>query len=112
MPSKQPAVYILASERNGTLYIGVTSNLLQRIWQHRNDLVEGFSERYNVHNLVYFEMHENMESAIARENQIKKWNRRWKLELIEKHNPYWRDLYPEILDSTTDKDTGFPRSRE
>ncbi|HJU07773.1 MAG TPA: GIY-YIG nuclease family protein [Rhodanobacteraceae bacterium] len=108
MHEKQPAVYILANERNGTLYVGVTSDLIQRAWQHRNDLVEGFSKRFRTHLLVYFEMHVSMDSAIVREKQIKKWNRAWKLRLIEEHNPYWRDLYPELLD----KDTGFPLSRE
>ena len=93
----QPAVYILASERNGTLYIGVTSNLVQRIWQHKNDLVEGFTEKYGVHSLVYFELLDDMPNAIAREKQMKKWNRAWKLSLIEKQNPTWQDLWPTIL---------------
>jgi len=95
--SKQPAVYILASKRNGTLYIGVTSDLIKRTWQHKNDSVEGFTKRYRVHRLVYFELHEDMESAIRREKQMKKWNRDWKLELIEKQNPDWRDLWEGIL---------------
>ena len=94
---KLPCVYILASKRNGTLYLGVTSNLVQRIWQHKNDFVEGFTKRYGVHTLVWFEPHESMESAIAREKAIKEWNRVWKLELIEKGNPTWRDLYDEIV---------------
>ena len=93
----QPAVYILASQRNGTLYIGVTSNLVQRIWQHKNDLVEGFTEKYGVHSLVYFELLDDMPNAIAREKQMKKWNRAWKLSLIEKQNPTWQDLWPTIL---------------
>jgi putative endonuclease len=97
MREKQPAVYILASARNGTLYIGVTSDLIQRIWQHRNDVVEGFSNRHRIHQLVYFEQHESMAAAIVREKQLKKWNRAWKLDLIEQHNPYWRDLYLELL---------------
>ena len=92
-----PCVYILSSQRNGTLYIGVTSDLVQRAWQHRNDFVEGFTKRYGVHNLVWYEVHGTMESAIAREKAIKKWNRAWKLELIEKRNPKWRDLYSEIV---------------
>ena len=96
---KQPAIYILASNRNGTLYIGVTSDLVQRIWQHRNDAIEGFSKRYGAHALVHFELHTTMEEAILREKQLKKWERRWKIELIEKSNPYWRDLYEGILDS-------------
>ena len=94
---KLPCVYILASKRNGTLYLGVTSNLVQRIWQHKNDFVEGFTKRYGVHTLVWFEPHESMESAIAREKAIKEWNRVWKLELIEKVNPTWRDFYDEIV---------------
>ncbi|MDB5741692.1 MAG: Excinuclease subunit domain protein [Polaromonas sp.] len=93
----QPAVYILASQRNGTLYTGVTSNLVQRIWQHRNDRVEGFTEKYGVHGLVYFELLNDMLSAITREKQLKKWNRAWKLALIEKQNPTWQDLWPTIL---------------
>ena len=94
---KQPAVYIFASKRNGTLYIGVTSNLLKRAWEHKNDLLEGFTKRYEVHRLVYYELHGDMETAIRREKQMKKWNRAWKLELIEKQNPDWRDLWEEIL---------------
>ena len=96
---KLPCVYILASKRNGTLYLGVTSNLVQRIWQHKNDFVEGFTKRYGVHTLVWFEPHESMESAIAREKAIKEWSpdeSGWKVELIEKGNPTWRDLYDEI----------------
>ena len=99
MNDKLPAVYILASGRNGTLYIGVTSDLPKRVWQHRNDLAEGFSKAHRTHSLVYFELHEAMESAILREKQMKKWNRAWKVDLIEERNPYWRDLYGEILDS-------------
>ena len=93
---KQPAVYILASERNGTLYIGVTSNLPQRIWQHREGLVEGFTKRYSVKMLVWYEMHESMESAIMREKALKKWRRGWKLELIEQSNAQWRDLWDAV----------------
>ena len=92
---KSPCVYILASNPYGTLYIGVTSDLVQRVWQHKNDLVEGFTERYGVHMLVWYELHETMESAIAREKALKKWNRAWKIELIEKTNPNWADLYDE-----------------
>ena len=95
--SKQPAVYILASKRNGTLYIGVTSDLPKRVWEHKNDVVEGFTKRYSVHRLVYYELHEDMESAIRREKHMKIWNRAWKLELIEKQNPDWRDLWEGIL---------------
>ena len=94
---KQPAVYILASRRNGTLYIGVTSNLPRRVWEHKNDLVEGFTSRYGVHNLVWYETHETMESAISREKRIKEWKRKWKLDLIEKLNPAWEDLYASIV---------------
>jgi putative endonuclease len=93
----QPCVYILASERNGTLYVGVTSNLVNRIWEHKSDLVDGFSKKYRVHTLVWLEQHETMESAIQREKQIKKWKRDWKLELIENTNPQWEDLYPEFI---------------
>lgn len=95
--AKQPCVYILASKRNGTLYVGVTSNLVKRAWEHREQLVEGFTRRYGVHELVYYEMHDDMISAITREKQIKKWNRAWKLRLIEERNPEWRDLWSEIV---------------
>jgi putative endonuclease len=94
---KQPAVYILASGYNGTLYVGVTSNLVQRIWQHQNDLVEGFTEKYGVHSLVYYELCDQMLTAIAREKQLKKWSRQWKIDLIEKANPTWKDLWGEII---------------
>ena len=93
---KQPAVYILASARNGTLYIGVTSNIVKRVWEHRNHVVHGFTARYNVTSLVYYELHETMESAFAREKQLKKWNRAWKVQLILKTNPEWKDLWDEI----------------
>ena len=94
---KQPCVYILASKRNGTLYTGVTSDLVQRVWQHKNGVVEGFTKRYRVHLLVWLEIHETMVSAISREKAIKEWKRTWKIELIEKSNPIWRDLYGEIV---------------
>ncbi len=94
--SKQFHVYILASQRNGTLYTGVTSNLIQRTWQHKQKLVEGFTMKYGVNRLVYFEVHDTAESAIAREKQIKKWRRAWKLDLIEQRNPDWKDLYEVI----------------
>ncbi|HKI85859.1 MAG TPA: GIY-YIG nuclease family protein [Thermoanaerobaculia bacterium] len=97
MVERQPAVYILASRRNGTLYVGVTSDLPKRVWEHKGDLVEGFTKKYGVHRLVYFEQHTDMAGAIAREKQIKKWNRAWKLELIERANPQWRDLWEGIL---------------
>ena len=95
--NKQPAVYILASKRNGTLYIGVTSDLVKRIWEHKNDMVEGFTNRYNVHRLVWYELHATMESAITREKRLKNWKRKWKLELIESINPDWQDLYHRIV---------------
>ena len=94
---KRPAVYILANERNGTLYIGVTSDLIKRIWEHQNDLVEGFTKRYSVHHLVWYELHENMNSAIEREKKMKEWKRAWKIKLIEENNPQWNDLYNTIL---------------
>ncbi len=90
-------VYILASRKNGTLYIGVTNNLQKRIWQHKNDIVEDFTKRYKVHNLVYFEQADNAISAIEREKRLKKWNRSWKIKLIEKNNPKWNDLYEDLF---------------
>ena len=93
---RQPVVYILASKRNGTLYIGVTSDLAKRVWQHKNDVVDGFTKRYSVHQLVWYELHETMESAIEREKALKNWKRVWKLELIENSNPSWQDLYETI----------------
>ena len=93
----RPCVYILASDRNGTVYVGVTSNIAQRVWAHRTDVVDGFTKRYGVHRLVHVEFHDTMEGAITREKQIKKWRRAWKLELIEHSNPQWRDLYEAIL---------------
>ena len=93
----QPAVYILASKKNGTLYTGVTSDLIKRMWEHKNDLVEGFSKRYGVHNLVWYELHADMTSAIEKEKNIKEWKREWKVNLIEKNNPDWRNLYDDIV---------------
>jgi len=90
-------VYIIASKRNGTLYIGVTSNLVKRVYEHKNKLVEGFTKKYNVHVLVHYEAIEDINSAIKREKQLKKWKRQWKIELIEKNNPNWRDLYYDII---------------
>jgi putative endonuclease len=95
--NKQPAVYILANKRNGTLYIGVTSNLVKRVWEHKNDVIEGFTRRYNIHLLVWYELYNDMESAIMREKRIKEWKRKWKLELIESSNPKWKDLYSKII---------------
>ncbi len=94
---KQFAVYIMASRRNGTLYIGVTSDLVKRVWEHREGVVDGFTKQYGVKTLVWYEQHGNAESAIMREKRLKKWNRQWKLMLIEGFNPTWRDLYPEIV---------------
>lgn len=92
----QPAVYILANRKHGTLYVGVTSNLAVRVFQHKNNEVEGFTSKYAVHRLVWAEMHDAMETAIVREKQIKKWNRAWKLQLIEQENPEWDDLYERL----------------
>lgn len=92
-----PCVYILASKPNGTLYVGVTSNLIARVWQHKSNGVECFTKRYGVTQLVYYELHDGMQTAIRREKQLKKWRRGWKIELIEKENPDWRDLYVEII---------------
>ena len=97
MSDKQFCVYILASKRNGTLYIGVTSGLARRVWQHKQKMVEGFSKRYGIDKLVYYEVHEDGAAAIYREKQLKKWNRAWKIDLIEEANPEWRDLYEEII---------------
>jgi putative endonuclease len=90
-------VYIMASKRNGTLYIGVTSNLPRRVWEHKNNITKGFTSKYKIYNLVYYEQGEGAYGAIQREKQLKKWNRKWKLELIEKFNPSWKDLYDDIL---------------
>ena len=94
---KQPCVYILASGWNGTLYAGVTSDLVARIHQHKNDAVQGFTSKYGVHDLVWYEQHETMDSAITREKAIKRWKREWKIRLIEAANPKWLDLYPTIV---------------
>ncbi len=94
--NRVPCVYILASARNGTLYVGVTSDLIKRVFEHRNDFVEGFTKKYKVHRLVYYEVFGDMIAAITREKQIKKWNRKWKQELIERDNPYWNDLFDSI----------------
>ncbi len=103
---KQFYVYILCSGRNGTLYTGVTSNLIKRVYEHKNGLAEGFTKEHRVHHLVRFEVHLSAETAMVREKQIKKWNRAWKLDLIEKGNPYWRDLYLDLVN-----DAGSPLSR-
>lgn len=90
-------VYLMASGRNGTLYVGVTNDLIRRAWQHRNGEIPGFTTRYAVHDLVWFDWTTDVEAAILREKQIKNWKRAWKVALIEKENPYWRDLYPDLL---------------
>jgi len=97
---KNPVVYMLASRRNGTLYIGVSSDLIKRVWQHREGLADGFTKEYGVKMLVWYEQHETMESAIAKEKAMKKWLRQWKLNAIEKLNPEWVDLWPEINGET------------
>jgi putative endonuclease len=102
----QPAVYVLASKRNGTLYIGVTSDLIRRVWQHREHVVDGFTKDYRVDALVWYELHGDMEHAIQREKRLKKWNRVWKLRLIEESNPEWIDLWPGLPGSP-----GSPPSR-
>ena len=94
---RQPCVYLLASKRNGTLYTGVISNVLKRVWEHKNNVVEGFTRKYDVHTLVWYEIHETMESAIYREKIIKNWKRALKIKVIEEMNPQWRDLYLGLL---------------
>jgi len=93
----QPCVYILASKKNGTLYVGVTSDLVKRVWEHKNDFADGFTKQYGVHTLVWYEVHETMESAITREKSLKAWKRAWKLQLIEKMNPNWDDLFEKLI---------------
>jgi len=94
---KQPCVYMLAGKRNGTLYIGVTSDLIKRVYLHRMELVEGFSKRYGIHDLVWYEVHETMESAIQREKQLKNWSRQAKITLLERTNPDWHDLWMDLV---------------
>ena len=94
---RQPCVYMMASQRNGTLYIGVTSNLIKRIWEHKTNVVEGFTKKYGIHLLVWYEVHETMGSAIQKEKTLKKWRRKWKIALIESFNPEWKDLYKTII---------------
>ncbi len=93
---KEPCVYILASKQNGTLYTGVTSDLIKRVWQHKNKICDGFTKRYGVHRLVWYEPHGTMISAIAKEKAIKEWKRAWKIQLIEAMNPEWKDLYADL----------------
>ena len=90
-------VYILASKRNGTLYIGVTNDLIRRVYEHKNDLIDGFTKKYGVHRLVYYEQYDDVVNAIQREKRLKKWNRQWKIELIEKENPEWKDIYLQLI---------------
>jgi putative endonuclease len=90
-------VYILASKKHGTLYVGVTSDLIKRVYEHKNDLIEGFTKKYGVHQLVYYEQTSDITSTITREKQIKKWRRQWKIELIEEKNPEWKDLFQEFV---------------
>lgn len=97
MNEKTYYVYIIASKRNGTLYVGFTSNLIRRIYQHKHNLVDGFTKKYEIHSLVYYEETNNVNSALRREKQLKKWNRKWKLDLIEKDNPDWIDLYYKLV---------------
>ncbi len=94
--NREGYVYILANKRNGTLYIGVTGGLVRRVYEHRNDLIEGFSKKYSLHNLVYYERHDSIACGLIREKQLKKWNRKWKLGIIGEFNPDWRDLYGRI----------------
>lgn len=101
-------VYILASRRNGTLYVGVTSDLAKRVYQHKHDVLEGFTKKYGVHTLVYYECGESAEAALAREKQLKKWNRKWKLNLIEKENLEWKDLYEEATFLSRSREGGNP----
>lgn len=97
MAMKKYYVYILASKRNGTLYIGVTNDLMQRVYEHKNDLIDGFTKKYGVHRLVYYEQYDDVVNAIQREKRLKKWTRQWKIELIEKENLEWKDLYLQLI---------------
>jgi putative endonuclease len=94
---KEYYVYILAGRKNGTLYTGITENLIKRVYEHKSKIIEGFTKKYNITILVYYEIFNSVTSAITREKQIKKWNRQWKIGLIEKSNPNWKDLYPSIV---------------
>jgi len=106
-------VYIMASKRNGTLYIGVTNDIIKRVHQHRNDEVEGFTAKYKIHHLVWYESCKDIREAIAREKQLKKWNRKWKLALIENSNPQWQDLYSGFrIKCGMTRKLSFPRRRE
>ena len=97
MNMKEYYVYILASKKNGTLYVGVTNDLVKRVYMHKQDYVEGFTKKYSIHKLVYYEITNDINSAIKREKCLKKWNRDWKIRLIEESNPHWEDLYKNII---------------
>ena len=97
MAMKKYYIYILASKHNGTLYIGVANDLMRRVYEHKNDLIDGFTKKYGVHRLVYYEQYDEVVNAIQREKRLKKWNRQWKIELIEKENPEWKDLYLQLI---------------
>lgn len=94
---KEFYTYILASKKNGTLYIGVTSDLVKRIWEHKNNVTESFTQKYSVHTLVYYEIHSDFDTAVTREKKLKNWRREWKIKLIEENNPDWKDLYEGLL---------------
>jgi putative endonuclease len=94
---KQYYLYILATKKNGTLYVGITANLIKRVFEHKSNVVEGFTQKYNIHNLVYYEVYTDINNAIQREKNIKKWNRNWKIKLINTKNPEWNDLYEVII---------------
>ena len=100
MNERTYSIYILANKKNGTLYVGVTNNLERRIFEHKSRLIEGFTKKYHTDKLVHYESGGDIHEAIRREKQLKKWKRQWKIELIEADNPYWRDLYPDLLTST------------
>ncbi|MFA5322244.1 MAG: GIY-YIG nuclease family protein [Smithella sp.] len=97
MTDKNYYLYIVASKKNGTLYIGVTGDLVKRTYEHKQNAIDGFTKKYNVHNLVYYETYKDIEEAILREKQMKKWNRKWKVRIIEENNPEWKDLYKEVI---------------
>ena len=107
MRELHPTVYILASGPRRTLYVGVTSDLIKRVWEHKNDTVDGFTRKYQTHTLVWYEQHATMESAILREKAIKEWKRLWKIELVEKSNSAWRDLYDELIQDKARDQNGF-----
>jgi putative endonuclease len=97
LTDKNYYLYIITSKKNGTLYIGITGDLVKRIYEHKQNAVDGFTKKYNVHQLVYYEVYRDIEEAILREKQMKKWNRKWKVRIIEEKNPEWKDLYDEIM---------------